>query len=149
MTDRLLWTLLLLGALLVAAGCTRPIDAAAITANTAAAALRATESALAAAYRQAQRDAAARVGGDRADATVRAEVRDRVDAERARWALAWEAYDAAYSSWAITVAAIHAARQAEDAGFAPDVAGLAVLLSDLAESVRLLGEHAARMGVAP
>jgi len=130
---RAAWLLVLLGALLVAAGCD-PLRAATVAANAAARTLVTTQTAMAGEYRAAQIAAAKRVQGDRSDPTVRAEVQDRAQMVRSAWETAWGTYHAAYSAWAILVAAIHAAERGETpVDFAALAADLASRMGELAE----------------
>ena len=140
-----LWVLV--GLLLLAAGCERPLATAVATANAAAISIEAAHETLARRYRTDQLEAARRVRGDRADATVRAEQHDRVAAVRRRYRPAWEAYGAARSAWLAAVEAIVTAQQAGEVGLAVDMAGILAALQELGAAtgqlvgaVRALGD---------
>lgn len=132
MTSHAAQLLVLVGLLLLAAGCSRPLDTAVASANAAAVAIEAAHTTLARRYREDQLDAARRVRGERSDPTTRAEQRDRVQTVRARYAPLWEAYRAARQSWLAAVDVLVAARAAENAGLAVDVATVTDALQHLA-----------------
>lgn len=140
MTTPLLHLIFLVGAMLIAAGCTRPLSVAVHVANTAAVGLKATHGGIAAASRSAQRAAARRVVGERDDPSVRAEQVDRATEAGRRYRPAWNAYDAARAAWIAVADGIRMAQQVEAAGGEPDVQLVAALLVVLADAQRELTE---------
>lgn len=138
MNDHIAALMILLGALLICSGCTRPLDVAAATANAAAVTLKATRAELVAARAREQADAAGRVRGDRAEHAVRAEQLDRAAAVGKRYQDAFTAYDVARAAWVALVAAIQVAAQLDEAGGVADVEQLAQMISILAAAQREL-----------
>ncbi len=132
--------LIMVGALLIAAGCTHPLDAAVVSANAAAHSLTAAHGAITRASRSAQRDAARRVVGDRDNPSVRAEQIDRATEAGKRFRSAWDAYAAARETWIVTVEGIKAAQAAEEAGAEPDTQLVAALVKALAGALKQLEE---------
>lgn len=128
--------LVVVGALLILAGCARPLDAAVISANAAAITLQATHDEIATASRAAQREAASRVLGDRSDPAVRAEQIDRARLAGATFRPAWEAYSTARAAWVAVVAAIVVAQQTDE----PDLDAITQALLALAEALAGLGD---------
>lgn len=128
--------LVLVGALLIAAGCQRPLDAAVRSANAAAIALTATHAAIVEQRRLDQIAAARRVVGDRDDPAVRAEQLDRAAEVGRKYRKAWEAYDKARAAWVTVVAAIKTSQLTEG----EPLAGVTRLLMVLAECMRELEE---------
>jgi len=126
--------LVLVGALLLAAGCSRPLDAAVLSANAAATTLEATHHLLTEQRRADEAEAARRVRGDRSDPAVRAEQLDRALAVGRKYRRAWDAYDVAYHAWAATVATIQAAQ----AGHKNAAASLFHALQEVAMAIQAM-----------
>lgn len=141
--------LILVGLLLLAGGCTRPLDTAIAASNAAAASLRMVQVEMARRYHAEQLEAARRVQADRSSEAVRAEQRDRVEAVRRRWAEAWLAYEQAWSAWRRATEVLASMRRAEDLGEAPDLARIGVLLGDLVRAHQDLVLAARGVGVPP
>ena len=138
MTDSLLHLLVLVGAILIAAGCSRPLNVAVATANAAAVGLQVTRDAIVEQRKTEQIAAARRVRGDRSDPAVRAEQLDRATEVGRRYRKAWDVYDSARDAWMAAAAGIRMARELEDAGAKGDVAEVAMLLRLLAISQQQL-----------
>lgn len=153
MSEKLVYVLVLFGAALVASGCANPLHASIVTANTAGAALAATHATLLAASQQAQRDAARRVKGSRALASVRQEQRDRATMAGNRFRKVWGVYSTCRTLWATAVAAIKVASETQTATGAVDTANVVRALTQLAEAqarlYRLTDEHAGLPANAP
>jgi len=139
------WQLVLVGALLIVAGCTHPLEAAIVSANGAAAGLKATHAAIHTASVSAQRDAARRVVGDRSNPAVRAEQLDRARQAGAKYRPAWDAYAAAREIWLLVADAINEAKAAEAAGLEPDLQMVAAMLAVLANAQKELEQVAGTM----
>lgn len=135
MTTSVAWLLVLVGALIIAAGCQRPLDAAIVSANVAAASLTAAHGAITEARRADQLAAARRVVGDRDDPAVRAEMLDRAAQGGVEYREAWDAYTAARRVWLAVVEAIQVAQAAGDD---VDLADVERLLVALAREMRAL-----------
>lgn len=134
------WIAILVGAILVLAGCSHPLDAAVATANAAALSLKAAHGTIGDASRSDQREAANRVQGDRSDPAVIAEQLDRAREAGAKYRPVWNAYNSAVCAWYSAVEAIQAAQAAEEAGAEPDMQRIGALLTALAQSLKSLEE---------
>ena len=133
MTTRAAYLLIMVGVLLMASGCARPMDTLVSTANTAAVTLTAAHTTLMATRKAQQIEAAKRVAGDRADPAVRAEQLERARLVGVRYRPAWTAYEIARAAWITSVAAIKVAQQTGDVATAlVALARLAELLAELA-----------------
>jgi hypothetical protein len=139
-SDSALCLLVMVGALLIAAGCSRPLNVAVATANAAAVGLEVTRAAIIEARKAEQLAAARRVVGDRSDPAVKAEQLDRAQAVGHEYRKIWDAYDAAWQAWATAARFIHEAQLLEKAGKEPDLQTITKLLIALADAQRKLSE---------
>ncbi len=137
-SDKLAWLLVFVGAMLIAAGCARPLDTAVVTANTAAAALVEARATLIEHRAKAQREAAKRVKGSRSDPSVRQEQLDRAEMVGRRYRPAFQSYETARKFWVAAVATIKVAQRHRDAGVEPNLEAVASALAELAEAQKRL-----------
>lgn len=144
MTSRIGSLLLIVGAMLILVGCTRPLNVAAATANLANESLKVERAKIWASRKATQLAAAARVEGDRSDPAVAAEQLDRVAIVGREYRKLWDLYDVAWHAWARAARIIHAAQQLEAAGGTPNMEAIAELLLVLAEAQRDLSEVLSR-----
>ena len=155
--ERLLYPLLafMMGALLLQAGCARPIDTATATANAAAIVLERAHDQMADRYKAEQIAAAQRVNAppiissEAEEKAIKAEKRDRVLAVRAKWAGAWAAYVKARASWVAMAASIRVAKNLDDQGVPASLGDVLNLLADVSRAQRELIVAGQALGLFP